>query len=404
MNSLEATSLCVKCGLCLPHCPTFQLTGIETESPRGRISLMQALANDATPPPGSPEHLNNCLQCRACEAMCPSRVPFNRLMDTAKTLAPPKPERTALSMAAFSTSQKKLFSAFAGFYRNRGLQDFARRTRLLPTRLRRLDRLLTRLPRVFTPTGHARQNDHRPVVEILAGCISSFMDADALDAAARLLEQAGYAVRFPAKSQCCGALHQHSGNPERAQRLAQASISSMGPAANARITSVASGCTAQLREYGALYPDITPDGFGDRVMDIHRLLLDAPGFADLRFSPLERRVALHLPCSQRHALKETQVVIDLVNRIPGIELIVLGDAASCCGAAGDYCVTHPFQADELLARTLLPLDNHPPPLLLSSNIGCALHLASGCEARGWNIEVMHALTLMDRQLCKSPAD
>lgn len=405
MNSLEATSLCVKCGLCLPHCPTFQLTGIETESPRGRIGLIQALHVAGELPDGAEAHLASCLQCRACEAMCPSRVPFSRLMDDTRARIGGGTTRTpARALTTLSPLHKRGFARLAGLYRTSGLQALMRRLGLLTKRLRRFDRLLSRTPRVFEAADTDGGADARPVVHLFPGCIASILDADALDAAVRLLTAAGYRVEVADGTRCCGALHQHGGDTNTARTLAATNLALLETDSAQVITSVVSGCTAQLKDYPLLYPDTVPKAFGARVRDLHRLLLDAPGFERLRFAPLPATVALHLPCTQRNALKEVRAVEDLLRRVPQIALTVMGATPGCCGAGGDYSISHPAEADALLDGTLRPLAARPPDLLASSNIGCALHLAAGVEARGWPTEVLHPLTLLARQLRDAPPD
>ena len=170
------------------------------------------------------------------------------------------------------------------------------------------------------------------------------------------------------------------------------------------ITSVVSGCTAQLKEYSKLYPEQIATGFAHRVDDVHRLLLDAPELAGLRFEPLDQTAVVHFPCTQRNVLKETGAIVATLRLIPNLHVSVLDEQPACCGAAGDYCITHAEQADELLDRVLRPLAGQPPPILLTSNVGCALHLSAGFEERGWSVEVLHPLTLLARQLRDAPAN
>lgn len=407
MQSPDATNQCVKCGLCLPHCPTFILTGNEADSPRGRISLMQSLSQNAQTSPGLFMHLDSCLQCRACEAMCPSRVPFGALMDTARRELEVRRRRSFVARLARRTGLKLLTPGprlesglvlLLRVLRNSGLSKLLRRTGLLPLPLQRLNRLLVRSPRRFRFPGSPASSAGKDPVQLFRGCVTGVMDAEALESAVLLLRRSGYPVRMPEKQTCCGALHQHIGEVDSARQLAAYNARAFGMQANQPIVSLASGCTAQLREYAGLYPETVAEAFTPRVVDIHRFLVEDPAFNSLRFRPLPGPVAVQIPCSQRHVLKEPDSITRLLEKIPGVSLVQLNPGGGCCGAAGSYCLTQPGMADQLATHMLAGLSKNPPAYLVSSNIGCALHLSASMQAFGWDTEVLHPLSLLARQL------
>ena len=448
MNTPATTAQCVKCGLCLPHCPTFRLSGTETESPRGRIALIEFLNDQTTGvSPGVINHLDSCLECLACEAMCPSNVQFGALMDTARqqleihrnrSLSGKVLRRLGFNLVTAGTSKKKLLVTLLRLYRTLGVQRLLRRTHILHGSLQRLDRLLVRTPRYFetvkaplidSSCRHSsassrlksmdsgiHQHDKKgidhsllkadcrkttaPVVQLFTGCVSSILDCDALDAARLLLTHSGFCVEVNPGQVCCGALHQHNGESETARALSLHNTNLYTAHAEQPVIAIASGCAAQLRSYAELYNDqVTPE-FRRQIVDIHRLLLDHKHFSALSFLPLNASVAVHLPCTQRHVLGDAESPVQLLKKIPDIRLQEMSATAGCCGAAGSYCLTRPEQSDQLCSDTLAEIATSPPDYLVTSNTGCALHMAASIEASGWRTEVLHPVTLLARQLHK----
>ena len=401
MSDLSATDRCVKCGLCLPHCPTFRLSGIEADSPRGRISLMQAMDSpDVSWSPGLFRYLDRCLECRACEAMCPSKVPFGQLMDSARTRLEAQRQRSlpgrwlrAAGLAMLtSPARLKLLGLGLGLYQRLGLQDLVTRLPGLPPGLRRLNRLLpARHAAAAAPLQETAET--RGTVELFRGCIASLIDAHTLAAARRLLQQLGYRVDVPARQGCCGALHQHNGDPRTAARLAEDNRIAFGDS-NHPILVTASGCAAQLLDYGTLYGET---GVSQRVSDILHFLLAHERTA-LQFSPLPQTVAVHVPCSHRNVLGQAQDILAILDWIPGLRPLPLNPQGGCCGAAGSYLLSQPEVADQLRDDMLEPLAASGARLLVTSNIGCSLHLQAGLKEKGLDIAVLHPVVLLARQL------
>ena len=401
MNDLSATDRCVKCGLCLPHCPTFRLSGVETDSPRGRISLMQLMDNpDSTWSPGLFHYLDRCLECRACEAMCPSKVPFGQLMDSARARLEPRRPRAlqrrwlrAAGLALLSSPARlKLLEGMLRLYQRLGLQALVSRTSWLPHRLRRLNRLLPkrRGGAVAPATGDTAARD---TVELFQGCVSRLVDAPTLQATRRLLLALGYRVREPAGQTCCGALHQHNGEPATAALLARRNRLAFGDGSNPLLVT-ASGCAAQLLEYGTLYGE---DAVSRRVSEIvHFLLAHEPG--TLRFERLAETVAVHVPCSHRNLLRQDRDIVDILGWIPDLETLQINPQGGCCGAAGSYLLSQPEVADQLRDALLPTLRRSGASILVTSNIGCAMHLQAGLKEQGLDIEVLHPVVLLARQL------
>jgi glycolate oxidase iron-sulfur subunit len=396
-SALQAADQCVKCGLCLPHCPTYRETLDEAESPRGRLALMQGFANGAIVPDRAAEaHLDGCLTCRACEVVCPARVPYGRLIDAARErLAAHRPRRTRAARLMAAVLTRPALRALAvlplWLYQRLGLQRLVRALRLLGAG--RIARLESLLPRVHFPRAPAVIATGRPAdVMLFTGCTSPLVEPGALRAAVGLLEALGCTVAVPQGQGCCGALHQHAGLPEPARACASRNLAAFAGAAP--IVGVASGCGAQLLEYELLLGESAAP-FAGRVRDLASFLLAHPRFAELRFAPLPTRVLLHVPCTQRNVVKAPDATRRLLERIPGVEIEALDPA--CCGAAGSYFVTQPAMADALLEPTLEAARRAPAALLVTSNVGCAMHLQAGLRRAGLRVRVLHPLELLAEQ-------
>lgn len=401
------------CGLCLPHCPTYEETRDEGESPRGRIALMQALqAGTLQDNARLALHLERCLGCRACEAMCPSQVPFGPLMDQARQVlhdnnVGSKKWLHRVIADSLVSHPKRLRAAtrLLRFYQRSGLRSLAQRSGLLSLLgAQRLDQLLPDLP----PVGRWRSyypavTAQRGRVGLFLGCIAKMVDTQTLTSSIRVLNQFGYGVHIPPDQSCCGALQQHDGRLETARHLAQTNLIAFQDLEVDAILSTASGCGAQLAEYSRMEftePGLTQQtaAFSGKVQDINAFLagMDWPDWVEL--APLPARVAVHEPCTLRNVLRQGRAPHRLLQHIPEIELISIAGKGDCCGAAGSYFLTQPSMADRLLKHRLDALEEVRADLVVTANVGCALHLQAGLRRRKLTLEVIHPVVLIDRQL------
>lgn len=389
---------CVKCALCLPHCPTYRLSREESESPRGRIALMQAVAQgELEPSERLAGHLERCLGCRNCEPVCPADVPYGRLIDAGQAMLAARGRRRRseefAARALASPGWLRGIGLMARLYQYTGLQWLAEASllRLAPP-LRRLSRLLPALPRHRRWPQEAGQGEP---VQLFLGCLADELDPGVTEATLQLLCAAGHEVRIPASQGCCGAPDQHGGRPECARRLAQRNVETF--AGQDPILATASGCTATLLEYPELRSDAEHADFSNRVRDICGYLLErGPSGFDLR--PLHARALVHVPCSQRNVVGSAQAPEAISRWIPGLDVATLESKGQCCGAAGSYIVSQPKNSDALGAGLAERVLRERPDYLLTTNIGCKLQLKAHLKAAGSPIVVLHPVELLARQL------
>lgn len=403
----RGTERCVACGLCLPVCPTYRLTQDEAESPRGRIALVRALAQSNLPPSATLEqHLRHCLVCRACEKACPSHVPFGQIIDAARALVAMRRPTTYASTPVLKflgwliSGPGRLFRAgkLLYYYQRSGMQRLVRASGLL--RLTRVDKLDALLPSLVAPkklrSFYSAQGTQKSRVSLFIGCIAQIADLKTHEAAIQLLNALGYDVHIPVQQTCCGALHLHAGNVEPAKRLMYRNLEAFGNGAETVLTT-ASGCGALLREYGMYLKTSPASAFGARVMDISEFLSRAD-WSRVSFRPFPRRIAVHDPCSLANTLRQEKAPYALLKMIPQAEIVPLPDNVLCCGGAGAYPLTQPKMAEQLRANKIQQLQSAKPYILVTSNIGCALHLAAGIRDAGLKIEVIHPIVLLARQV------
>ena len=381
---LAAADLCVKCGLCLQHCPTYRDSQHEGDSPRGRIMLVQGLVTGLIEAsPRLEMHLDGCLSCGSCDDVCPARVPYSQILDAGRArLAERRPQRTRITrllgaMLVSGVGRTALRVAWT-LYRVTGLQRVVRRTQLLGHgRLARLEAMVptsrTAVPdpssvRVST----ASAETSRETISVFRGCANDLFERDAIEAVEVLLSAAGYAVQAAKRQGCCGALHQHAGMPAEAATCARRNIAAFS--GSARVASLTTGCAATLRDYAHLEPSGGAE-FSARVKEYSDWLL--PRIDRLQFAPLRKRVALHTPCTAANTVKSEGGLRALLDRIPELELVELDRGLGCCGAAGSHFVTHPEESDRLLAPKLDSIARLAPDLIVSGNVGCSLHIAGG---------------------------
>jgi glycolate oxidase iron-sulfur subunit len=363
---------CVACGLCLPHCPTYRVTGEEAASPRGRIAAMRAVHWDGAPADADfIGFMDACVQCRGCETACPSGVPFGRLMEgTRSTLA---------AARRYTPWWQRLAYRVLGHHRllvagSRALA-VAQRARLVPRRLG-LPRLpLRSRPLLVTGTD----------VWLFTGCVMDAWQRDVHAAALAVLSAGGVGAALPGPGgDCCGALHVHAGLTDAAGRLASRVMASMP--GDAPILVDSAGCGAQLKDYGHLLGTPEAAAFSARVFDIQEWLAARVDDLPPAGAAPRRRVVVQDPCHLRHVQRAQGGVRTVLARYA--DVVELDDEGLCCGAGGAYSTLHPDMAAAIRQRKLDAIARAGPGIVASANPGCALHLAAA------GVDVRHPMEIV----------
>lgn len=390
---------CVTCGLCLPKCPTFRLTGSEAASPRGRLTAMAAVADGIADVDGRfDEVMSFCLQCRACEPVCPSVVPFGRAMEGARAeITAQLPSRSRRTRRWLLGPRGIGSSSLMGVATR--LAAVAQRLRLdaVPSGL--LSRIggLRRLPMSSaTQRGMARPavGERVGTAALLTGCVQDRWFGGVNEAAITLLTTAGYDVSAPADQTCCGALAAHDGIVDTAELLARRNISSF--ADYDIIVATAAGCSAHLAGYAEWAEG--GESVVARSRDITAVVAEAITAGRLpELAPRNQHVAVQDPCHLRHAqriIDEPRAIVRAAGYVP----VEIDEEGMCCGAAGLYVLSQPEASAELGRRKAAQVRESGATLIASANPGCEMQLRS---ALGSGFVVRHPIEIYAGALSES---
>ncbi len=412
----ELLSRCVHCGFCLPTCPTYAVLGVEMDSPRGRIKLMQTVweGRVAVDSADFAKHIDQCLDCRACETACPSGVEYGKLVEATRSqLALARPGgigARVLRALAFRVllPHPTLLATFAR------LSVIAKRMRadtiLRLVRLGRLADLLALVPSRVSSSALAASypalGARRGRVALFTGCVMRAAFAETNAATARVLARNGIDVVVPVEQTCCGALHAHAGAREDSRRLARKNIAALERLDVDAFIVNAAGCGAHLKGYGWLLKDDPKwreraERLGARIRDASEYLAQVELVA--RPGVLKARVAYDDPCHLLHGQRVSAQPRTLLAAIPGVELVPLAEADMCCGSAGTYNVTQPELSKTLLDRKMANVLTSGAEILVTANPGCQMQLEAGVRASGKRVTVMHLMDVLDRAYAAAQA-
>lgn len=374
---------CVACGLCLPHCPTYRKTGSEADSPRGRIQLMRAVAQDILPNNNRfKQHIDLCLSCRSCESACPNSVNYGALVDSTR---------------AIFIQQKSMWFALAKpFIRCRFLMNGLTWLIWLIQQckfeglLKRLNSAAKLLPAINKPvtwkslyptTAKSKQGD----VSLFLGCASHALDSDTLKASIYVLNALGFDVHIPAQQTCCGSIARQMGDVAEANKLLALNQRSFD--VSMPILTVASGCGSGLNDYLTHH----------HVQDVSAFLASCD-WSKVDIKTLNQRIFVQDPCSLRNGQKSHASVYALLKKIPQAEIVPLSGNGQCCGGAGAYMLSQPSMANQLLNDKLIAIKNAEVAILATSNIGCSLHIAKGLKDQHLNVSICHPIQIIAKQM------
>ncbi len=405
----ELLEACIHCGLCLPACPTYQATGRETESPRGRIYLLNLWQrNELELTDRLVEHIDSCLGCLGCQTACPSGVQYEKILNQA---------RPALAQSKSPASRKMMRYIFSKVLPDYGLlRKLAQVLRLwqrtgsdhvfdvlpwLKNILGKYNQWRILLPPVpkFEPL--PRQSwapgEKKGTVQLFGGCVMDVLYNQVNHACRRLLVAQQQVVNVPEQT-CCGALAFHAGETDIVTDLAKLNIE-LFEATQGPIVVTAAGCGAMLKGYGELLENDNEwheraGKFSSRVVDITEFL-NRHEFSS-KPKELKKKVAYHAACHLYHAQKVTSEPVQLLEKVAGLELIPLTDAEQCCGSAGIFNLTHTNLSMKVLAPKIAHIKESGADTVVTTNPGCLMQLEAGIKEAGLSVKAVHLAELLDQ--------
>lgn len=401
---------CVHCGLCVPTCPTFVVTGLESESPRGRVWLLEQLAAGTAPADADAvRYIDDCLDCRACEEVCPAHVPVGHYVERFRAEHPEWLSRGERDTARWvdrllgSETGLRAFGAAARLVRTPAggwlVRQAARMVPGLPAGALDLAAGLPDMPGRGLSRDRIRDRSSGaadgPVVMQFLGCVMDSVFAETNVRTHDVLRAAGFRVVAPEAQRCCGALSVHAGDPAPARAWARANIEAFEASGAEAVAVNAAGCGAALKEYPELLREDGPawvaraERFAQAVRDVSELLA-AGSFPAL--PPRAETVTMHDACHLAHAQGIRRPPRALLERA-GYRLVEMPDADRCCGSAGVYNLTHPEMARALLALKVADIPGEAD-VVATGNPGCQLQIQAGLRTAGRNVPVRHTVDLL----------
>ena len=410
---------CVHCGFCLQSCPTYLSTGLETESPRGRIALMKAVNEGRIEiDSGVLRHWDLCIQCRACESVCPSGVPYGTLIETVMENVQTKRKMSFLSKIMFDVTLKhiipsqrllKLSTTLLSVYIKSGLQKVVRFTNLLavfPSFVKNLDNKAPSFNgKSFRSDGrvYPSEIDRKERLSLLSGCIMPIVQGDQIRSAVQVLNRNGFEVYVPRNQVCCGAINSHVGDTQRARELARKNIDVFSEELGTPIVTVSAGCGARMKEYHHLLKndDLYAEKalqFESRVVDVHEVL---DNVTEVRPSgKIEKRITYQDSCHLSNAQGIRRQPRDLIKCIKGVEFVEMPGSEICCGAGGTYMITESEMSDKVLSSKISNIRNMGVDIVATANPGCFMQLESGVKREGLNVEIKYVTDLLSEAYMK----
>ena len=423
----EFYSKCIHCGLCLNACPTYRELGLEMDSPRGRIYQMIQVERGRLPLGESfVQHIDSCLDCRACETACPSGVEYGRLVESARAQINRYYVRPGIGRRLrhiffhhLLPDRQRLdhLGTLLWLFQKSGLETAILKSGILKLLPKRLERVMALSPRMEKPFFTKRlgkvvkpEGEVRYRVAFFAGCIANLAFARLNDATVRVLARNGCEVVIPEAQGCCGALHVHAGIRDKARELAKQNIQTFLDGGFDYFITNAAGCGSVLKEYPLLFEHEDREfyeracAFTAKVRDVTEFLAGIE--FNRNFRALRARATYQDPCHLGHAQRIRSAPRQLLAAIPGLELVELKESEVCCGSAGIYNVVQNEMAERLLKAKMQRVDETGAELILTANPGCLLQLRAGVARSKRKRRVLHVVELLDEAYASGtgPAD
>jgi len=408
---------CMHCGMCLPTCPTYDATKIERNSPRGRIALMRAIADDRLEATRAfADEMSFCLGCLACTTACPAGVNYAELFEHARA----EVERSGVKNSTWrqtirgvtihwlfmKPARLRLAGRILRAWQQLGFQSFFRKSgllKLLPKRMRELESMTPTIESKFSdeqiPETMNARGEKRYRVALLTGCAQDLIFSSVNRDTAEVLVRNGCEVVTPRAQSCCGSLHAHNGELDAARELARRMIEEIPPENFDAIITNAAGCGSHLKHYSSLLKDdfkfsVRAELWDQKVKDIQEWLVAIGIEVPKSRNPVSAKVTYHEACHLCHGQKITTEPREVLRKIPGLELVELPESTWCCGSAGVYNLTQPGMANELLERKIKHIKSTGAPTVATANPGCLLHLQNGINRQQSPIRLVHPVTLL----------
>jgi len=404
---------CMRCGFCLPTCPTFSLTGRERSSPRGRVALTRAVAEEKLEfNRVMKEEAFFCLDCRACTTACPSGVQAGALMEICRAQASqqhplPKWQEAfrAFILQKMLPNPDLLETSLlpARLYQKLGIQWLLRHSKLLklaPDWINKAEGMMPELQqplRQQLPEFSPATGKKRGTVAFFLGCVMTLMYAEVSRQTVKILNQQGFDVITPKAQKCCGAPHMTEGDPDTARKLAGHNLDLFLDLDVDAIVTDCAGCGSALKEYEEMLAEQKDpqrlELFHSKVKDISEFLVDV-GLRTNDLKPVNKIVTYHEPCHLCHAQGISRQPREIIRSIPGVELREMKESSWCCGSAATFSLKFTEESQKILDRKLNNVKETAADVLVTANPGCHLQLAWGLREAEMAQPVVHICELL----------
>ncbi|MDO3378605.1 (Fe-S)-binding protein [Geoalkalibacter halelectricus] len=408
---------CMRCGFCLPTCPTYALTGRERSSPRGRVALARAVAEKKLEfTPAIKEEAFFCLDCRACTSACPSGVRAGEVMEVCRSQAHAFYPLGKMGKAFREFILQKMVPSPdlletsmlpTRLYQRLGIQWLVRHLKVLklgPEWMEKAEGMLPRLEKPLRPQLPLltpARGEKRGKVGFFLGCVMTLMYPNVSRNTVRVLSHQGFEVVTPRETKCCGAPHLSEGDRETARQLALFNLDLFLAQDVDYIVTDCAGCGAALKEYEELLEERAEHDrlarFRSKIRDVSEFLMEV-GLRTEGLQEITASVTYHEPCHLCHAQGISAQPRRIIRQIPGVELREMAEASWCCGSAATWGLKYAEDSRKVLDRKLENVKASGAEILVTANPGCQLQLAWGVREASLPQDVLHLMELLGRAL------